>query len=141
MLPLPQYPYEIAQWSKGKVQPNCHIAFQRKFYSVPFEYLGEEVEVQSTQTVIEILYHHQRIASHKRLWGKDTYSTIREHIPPDKIFFADWEYSKRQHNHLKRLISQAKFQYPNACIEDINYANDRKLDHEQILEIASCNYI
>jgi len=90
MLPLPPYPYEISQWSKAKVQPNCHIAFQRKFYSVPFEYLGEEVEVRSTESAIEILYHHQRIASHKRLWGKANYSTIREHMPPDKIFFADW---------------------------------------------------
>ncbi len=90
MIPLPKYPYEVAQWSKAKVQPNCHISFQRKFYSVPFEYLSEEVEVRSTQSTIEILYHHQRIASHKRLWGKANYSTIREHMPPDKIFFADW---------------------------------------------------
>lgn len=90
MLPLPRYPYEMAGWSKAKVQPNCHIAFQRKFYSVPFEYLGEEVEVRSTQSTIEILHHHQRIASHRRLWGKTNYSTIKEHMPPDKIFFADW---------------------------------------------------
>lgn len=54
---------------------------------------------------------------------------------------VDWEYSKRQHNHLQRLINQAKFQNRNACIEDINYATDRKLDREMILELASCNYI
>jgi len=90
MLPLPQYPYELAQWSKAKVQPNCHIAFQRKFYSVPFEYLSEEVDVRATQSTIEIFCNHQRIASHKRLWGKANYSTIKEHMPPDKLFFADW---------------------------------------------------
>ena len=54
---------------------------------------------------------------------------------------VDWEYSKRQHNQLQRLISQAKFQNPHACIEDINYATDRKLDRELILELASCNYV
>lgn len=90
MLPLPKSPYELAQWGKAKVQPNCHIAYQRKFYSVPFEYLGEEVEVRSTQRTVEIFYHHQRIASHKRLWGKANYSTDKEHMPPDKVFFADW---------------------------------------------------
>ena len=42
LLPLPESPYELAQWGKAKVQLNCHIAYQRKFYSVPFEYLGEE---------------------------------------------------------------------------------------------------
>ena len=41
---------------------------------------------------------------------------------------VDWEYSKRQHNRLQRLINQAKFQDPHACVEDINYATDRKLD-------------
>lgn len=90
MLSLPASPYELSQWGKAKVQPNCHIAFQRKFYSVPFEYLGEEVDVRATRSTIEIFYHHQRITSHKRLWGKANYATIREHMPPDKLFFTDW---------------------------------------------------
>ncbi|ETA81516.1 ATP-binding protein [Youngiibacter fragilis] len=54
---------------------------------------------------------------------------------------VDWEYSKRQHNRLQLLINQAKFQNPDACVEDINYAIDRKLDRNQILELASCNYV
>lgn len=90
MLPLPASPYELAQWGKAKVQPNCHIAYQRKYYSVPFEYLGEEIDVRATQQTIEIFYHHQRIASHRRLWGQSDYATIVEHMPPDKLFFADW---------------------------------------------------
>lgn len=90
MLSLPESPYELAQWGKAKVQPNCHIAFQRKFCSVPFEYLGEEVDVRATQLAVEIFYHHQRVASHKRLWGKADYATIEEHMPPDKLFFVDW---------------------------------------------------
>lgn len=90
MLSLPESPYELAQWGKAKVQPNCHIAYQRKFYSVPFEYLGEEVDVRATQLTVEIFYHHHRIASHKRLWGKADYATVEEHMPPDKLFFVDW---------------------------------------------------
>ncbi|MBT9160970.1 MAG: hypothetical protein DDT26_02267 [Dehalococcoidia bacterium] len=90
MLPHPASPYELAQWAKAKVQPNCHIAYQRKFYSVPFEYLGEEVDVRITQLTIEVFYHHQRIASHRRLLGKKDYATNKEHMPPDKLFFADW---------------------------------------------------
>lgn len=27
----------------------------------------------------------------KRLWGKANYATIMEHMPPDKLFFADWD--------------------------------------------------
>ena len=91
MLPLPPCPYELAQWSKAKVQPNCHIVYQRKFYSVPFEYLGEEVDLRTTQLTVEIFFCNQRIASHKKLCGRTDYSTVKEHMPPDKLFFADWD--------------------------------------------------
>lgn len=91
LLPLSESPYELAQWGKAKVQMNCHIAYQRKFYSVPFEYLGEEVDVRATQATVEIFYQHQRIASHKRLWGKSDYATVAEHMPPDKLFFVEWD--------------------------------------------------
>ena len=53
MLPLPEFPYEMAQW--GRKVSQCHIAFQHWFYSVPFEYLGEEADVRSTQSMRNIL--------------------------------------------------------------------------------------
>ena len=28
LLTLPQVPFELSEWRKAKVQPNCHIAFQ-----------------------------------------------------------------------------------------------------------------
>ncbi len=54
---------------------------------------------------------------------------------------VDWEYSRRQHNRLQRLIRAAKFQNATACVEDIRYDDDRKLDRHLILELATCNYI
>ncbi|MDD3917940.1 MAG: ATP-binding protein, partial [Synergistaceae bacterium] len=47
----------------------------------------------------------------------------------------------RQHGRLQRLINGAKFENPTACIEDIRYDDDRKLDRNFILELASCNYV
>ena len=54
---------------------------------------------------------------------------------------VDWEFSKRQHNRLDRLIHLAKFQNASACVEDINYLAERHLDRNFILELAACNYI
>ena len=90
LLPLPQSPYEAAEWERAKVQRNCHVAYRRKFYSVPFEYLGEEVDIRATGLTVELFYHCRRIASHRRLYGKSDYSTVREHMPPGKLFFTDW---------------------------------------------------
>lgn len=54
---------------------------------------------------------------------------------------VDLEWSKRKNNRLFRLIRQAGFSDTKACIEDIEYTADRKLDKAQITSLATCNYI
>lgn len=54
---------------------------------------------------------------------------------------VDQEWTSRKNNHLKRLVNQAKFAEPGACIEDIEYHADRNLDQTQIARLATCNYI
>lgn len=54
---------------------------------------------------------------------------------------VDFEYSKRKNSKLHRLIQAASFLNSNACIEDIEYHADRRLNKEQILKLASGTYI
>ena len=54
---------------------------------------------------------------------------------------VDTEWSKRKNNHLTRLIRNAGFADTNACVENIEYTADRKLDKTQISILATCNYI
>ena len=54
---------------------------------------------------------------------------------------VDIEWSRRKTNKLARLIRQAQFRFPEACMEDIEYYPDRKLDKTQLLRLAACNYI
>jgi DNA replication protein DnaC len=54
---------------------------------------------------------------------------------------VDVEWARRQNNKLDRLIKGAQFRYGQACIEDIEYHPDRKLDKTQILRLASGQYI
>jgi DNA replication protein DnaC len=54
---------------------------------------------------------------------------------------VDAEWATRKNNRLTRLIKSAEYEFPNACIEDIEYRADRKLDKTLILRLASCNYI
>lgn len=53
----------------------------------------------------------------------------------------DHEYDRRKSNTLKRLIKSVNFQDSQACIEDIEYHEDRKLEKMRILELSSCNYV
>jgi len=54
---------------------------------------------------------------------------------------VDTEWTARKNNRLKRLIRSADFCIPGACVEDIEYRSDRKLDREQILQFDTCAYI
>jgi DNA replication protein DnaC len=54
---------------------------------------------------------------------------------------VDREYTSRKNNHLKHLIKHADFDQTQASIADINYAPTRKLNRNQILDLASCRYI
>lgn len=54
---------------------------------------------------------------------------------------VDGEWLRRKNNKLDRLIRHANLRYSNACVEDIEYHPDRKLDKTQILRLATCNYI
>ena len=54
---------------------------------------------------------------------------------------VDAEWNTRKNNHLRRLIQQASFSDPSACLEDIEYLPDRKLRQEELLRLGTCNYI
>lgn len=54
---------------------------------------------------------------------------------------VDIEWSRRKSNKLARLIKRAEFRFPQACMENIEYHPDRKLDKAQLLRLACCNYI
>jgi len=54
---------------------------------------------------------------------------------------VDADYQKRRTVKLQKSIRNATFRYPEACIENIEYHGDRKLDKSQILQLSTCSYI
>ncbi|MCL5981998.1 MAG: IS21-like element helper ATPase IstB [Firmicutes bacterium] len=54
---------------------------------------------------------------------------------------VDTEWARRKNKRLTKLIRKADFQQSDACIENIEYHTDRKLDKAQIARLATCTYI
>ena len=54
---------------------------------------------------------------------------------------VDAEWAARKTNRLNRLIRNAGYEIPSACIEDIEYLPERKLDKAQITRLSACQYI
>ena len=61
LLPLPEYPYELAVWKIATVQFNYHITVEGGNYSVPYEYIKQKVNVRLTKRLVEVFYAGNRI--------------------------------------------------------------------------------
>ena len=66
MKPLPATPYEPAVWSKTTVQRDYLISDGKNKFSVPFDLIGEMIDVRVTRNTIEAFFHGARVASHPR---------------------------------------------------------------------------
>jgi len=60
---------------------NALLGEDRHFYSVPYQYIAKQVSLVYDTENVEIYLDHQRIASHKRNYRNNGYSTIAEHMP------------------------------------------------------------
>lgn len=89
---LPPNEYQLKNYRKAKVQKMGYVSLwdDKTYYSVPYRYIGKQVEMQYDQTGVEIYYNSQRIASHKRCFKKGTYITVKEHMSSTHQFYSDW---------------------------------------------------
>lgn len=66
------------------VQRNYHVQLSetRKYYSVPYQFVGKKVKVYYDNNTIEIYDNLQRIAIHSHGKHQRVYHTLHEHMPP-----------------------------------------------------------
>lgn len=87
--PLPARPYVYAEWKKARAGIDYHIAVDKHYYSVPYRYLKENIDVRLTPTTLECFYKGNRIAIHQRSY-KPGHSTTHEHMPRAHRDYAEW---------------------------------------------------
>ncbi len=120
--PLPRGIYSLRSFKKAKVQKTCHVFLgqDKTYYSCPYRFMGKSVEVQFNQNTVEIFYHQERIASHKRVFKPGQYITVKEHMPSTHQYYSDWnpgffdrmaqKIGPHTQEYIRRLIGQ--YSYP-----------------------------
>lgn len=82
MRPLPAAPFEAAVWSVAKVPNDYLVTDGRNKYSVPYNLIGEKVDVRVTRNTVEVYFHGSLVASHRRLQTQQREPLVkREHMP------------------------------------------------------------
>lgn len=88
--PLPADPYVFARWKRARVAPDYHVEVDRCWYSVPFSFIRQEVDVRATHSTVEVFHRGKRIASHVRNPGWRSHVTVPDHMPSSHRRHAEW---------------------------------------------------
>lgn len=89
--PLPEVKYEFHKFKKASVNIDYHVEFDRHFYSVPFQFRGEVVEIRATDATIEIFRKGKRIVTHPRSYSETKRAvTLLEHRPRNHQEYGEW---------------------------------------------------
>lgn len=111
LLPLPLESFEFSTWVTVTVAYNYHVYVDKRYYSVPYEYIHQKVDVRISSAMIEVFFQSQRIASHRRLEGKvGSFQTNYEHMPKQHQEYHSWdadkfvEWGKAIGPHTKKVI-------------------------------------
>ena len=116
--PLPQEPYEYAEWKVARVNVDYYIEVDRHYYSVPYQLVSRQLDVRITAGTIECFYKGNRIASHIRSDDKGRHTTLTEHMPKSHQMYAEWtpqrliSWAAKSGEHVKALVEKILAQRP-----------------------------
>jgi transposase len=94
LTPLPDEPYEYAEWKRCRVNLDYHIEIAKHYYSVPHSLVRQEVEARITQRTVEIFLRGKRVASHVRSLLPHRPTTVAEHMPSSHRRYRDWTHER-----------------------------------------------
>jgi transposase len=85
LLGLPLAPFELARWLSPRVAPDCHVSVDRVLYSVPWRFIGAQVDARVTDRVVQIFAAGELI----KTWPRAERGRCTDHTdyPPEKVAF------------------------------------------------------
>ena len=92
LMRLPSCRYEYAQFKQAKAGFDYHVALDKsQYYSVPYQYAGQQVLLRWNSRILEVFCGGERIACHiKNTDPRKRFITDPHHMPESHKAVADW---------------------------------------------------
>jgi len=87
LLPLPAEVFSLCEIRTAKVHPDCHVVVAGSFYSAPYGYVGQTLDVYVRERVLELYQGQSLVATHLRCQRAGQWQTRLEHYPEHKAAF------------------------------------------------------
>jgi len=88
--PLPQRPYQFAEWKEVRVNVDYHVEVDRHYYSVPHKLIKKQIDVRIAAHTVECFHNNKRVASHIRSPLRGRHTTVKEHMPSSHQKWVEW---------------------------------------------------
>ena len=88
--PLPAQAYEYKEFKLLKVSIDYHIQLDFAYYSVPYQLVGQKVEVWYGTNSVSIYFQGKEVATHPRLHRRGAYSTQSFHMSSAHKKYLEW---------------------------------------------------
>lgn len=83
--PLPPTGFELLEWKQVKLHPDCHVVFDRAYYTAPHALIGQRLWLRATGRVVQLFHNHQLVATHGRAHRPGQRVQSQAHLPPEKL--------------------------------------------------------
>lgn len=84
---LPAEPFSLCEIRTAKVHPDCHVVVSGSFYSAPYTYVGQKLDVYVYERTIQLYQGRKLIATHIRCPHPGQWQTRLEHYPEHKAAY------------------------------------------------------
>jgi transposase len=94
LLPLPAIAFELGFWSKAKVNIDYHVIVENHFYSAPYQFIHQQLDVRMTDKTVELFHQGKRVAAHLRSSLSGRATTLEAHRPKSHQKHLQWTPSR-----------------------------------------------
>lgn len=91
---LPADAYKVAVHHNALLSRDCHLIFDKNYYSAPNVHRGLYLDVWATSKTVEIFMNGDRVALHGRGKSNNKFITEVSHYPPAHLAFAEEDIQK-----------------------------------------------
>lgn len=78
--PLPHHAYEYRHVKKARVHLDYHIEYEKHYYSVPYQLVGQEVMIHAGERALAIFHQGKQVGVHPRVHTAGGHSTDPNHM-------------------------------------------------------------
>ena len=133
--PLPNNKFIYKEFKVAIVHLDYHVELHKCYYSVPYKYLKEKVEIRYSTVTVEIYHQNILIATHARLHRINDTSTKKEHMPLNHQY-ADEKMNPTRLKNWGETIGESAHIFVNQKLEDAQYPTNAYRSIIAILNLA-----